>query len=427
MGASSVCSNEAYLSSLGVPPLAFQDMIKANIDKPVRVGLVRCERSVPPAAQAKYNYMHQARQDYQLDPHEFNWAIMDLDDDPRRPLYNKPKDCHFATANQTLAISKLVGKALAELAVDHASTSTAEAANNGTASSSQPRSAEPHYREGLTVIVCGSWNTFHNKINAEILATRDLADATTLRATLLAAYNHTVGSAHTAHLIGGPQLIHSFLMRLNQTYIHDNMPGPGQRHQACLSSFRRVFVDDAGQLETVKSLIGSVGHRLYTAFKANAHRADIFRYMDHYLRGGLYLDIKTALLEPLERIQERVVVEFKADESLIAHAANFYGWDPIALAASGPPDYFMTAIGKRKDHIFQGILLGRPGYPLMLAALLHCFGPTLVDQQDLSGFRYMAFCEELFRVINADRYQGAGSPLKAGRVLGFGLGPIYLL
>eukprot|EP00439_Symbiodinium_sp_Y106_P065258 s5533_g10.t1 len=33
----------------------------------------------------------------------------------------------------------------------------------------------------------------------------------------------------------------------------------------------------------------------------------------------------------------------------------------------------------------------------------------------------MAFSEELFRVIKADRYQGAGSSL------GFGLGPIYLL
>ena len=198
-------------------------------------------------------------------------------------------------------------------------------------------------------------------------------------------------------------------------------------HQACLGSFQRVFVDDAGQLETVRSLTGNVGHRRYAAFKANAHRADIFRYVDHYLRGGLYLDIKTALLEPLERIQERIVAEFKADKSLIAHAANLYGWDPDALAASHPPDYFMTAIGTRKDHIFQGILLGRPRHPLMLAALLHCFGPTLVDQQDLSGFRYMAFCEELFRVIKADRYQGAGTPLTAGWVLGFGLGPIYLL
>ena len=30
-------------------------------------------------------------------------------------------------------------------------------------------------------------------------------------------------------------------------------------------------------------------------------------------------------------------------------------------------------------------------------------------------------------MIKADRYQGARSPLKAGWVLGFGLGPIYLL
>ena len=153
-----------------------------------------------------------------------------------------------------------------------------------------------------------------------------------------------------------------FPRRLVQTYVHDNCAWSrrSQMHQACLGSFQRVFVDDAGQLETVRSLTGNVGHRLYAAFKANAHRADIFRYVEHYLRGGLYLDIKTALLEPLERIQERIVAEFKADKSLIAHAANLYGWDPVALAASGPPDYFLTAIGTRKDHIFQGILLRAP-------------------------------------------------------------------
>ena len=124
MGAGSVCSNESFLSSLGVPPPAFQDMIKAHLDKPVLVGLVRCERSVPPQAQAKYDYVHQARQ--QLGPHEFNWTIMDLGDDPGRPLYQKFKDTHFAAAHQTQAISKLVGKALAALAVDRSSTSTAE-------------------------------------------------------------------------------------------------------------------------------------------------------------------------------------------------------------------------------------------------------------------------------------------------------------
>ena len=126
--------------------------------------------------------------------------------------------------------SKLVGKALAALAVDHSSTSTAADAAGGTASSPQPDSAGPRYREGLTVIVCGSWNATRHRINAEMLATRDLVDAVTLRATLLAAC------------------------------YHDNVPGPGQMHRACLSSFERVFVDDAGQLETVKTLTGNVGH-----------------------------------------------------------------------------------------------------------------------------------------------------------------------
>ena len=90
MGAGSVYSTESFLSSLGVPPP----------DKPVRVGLVRCDRSVPPEAQAKYDYVYKARQGYQLGPHELNWTIMDLDDDPVRPLYQKSKDTHFATAQQ---------------------------------------------------------------------------------------------------------------------------------------------------------------------------------------------------------------------------------------------------------------------------------------------------------------------------------------
>ena len=111
------------------------------------------------------------------------------------------------------------------------------------------------------------------------------------------------------------------------------------------------------------------------------------------------------------------MAEFKADASLIGDVANLYGWDPAALAASGPPDYFMTVIGTRKDHI----LLERPRHPLMLAALHHCFGPTLVDQQDLSGFRYMAFCEELFRVIKADRYQLSGGRDSPESRLGPGL------
>ena len=113
MGASSVCSNESFLSSLGVPPPAFQDLTKANLDKPVRVGLVRCERSVPREAQVKYDYVHQARQDCPRSSTGPSWTWTTTRD---AHFTTSPRTLIFAAANQTQAISKLVGKALAELA-----------------------------------------------------------------------------------------------------------------------------------------------------------------------------------------------------------------------------------------------------------------------------------------------------------------------
>ena len=74
--------------------------------------------------------------------------------------------------------------------------------------------------------MCDSWNATRHRINAEMLATRDLVDAVTLRATLLAACYHTADSAHVAQLIGGPLLSQPFPRRLVQTYIHDNIIGP---------------------------------------------------------------------------------------------------------------------------------------------------------------------------------------------------------
>ena len=180
-------------------------------------------------------------------------------------------------------------------------------------------------------------------------------------------------------------------------------------HQACLGSFQRVFVDDAGQLETVRSLTGNVGHRLYAAFKANAHRADIFRYVEHYLRGGLYLDIKTALLEPLERIQERIVAEFKAQildrprgQPLRMGSRRFGGLGPAGLLLDGHRH--------AKGSYLPGHPAGAPPPPAYAGGFTALLRPDPIDQQDLRGFRYMAFCDELFRVIKADRYQGPVKP-----------------
>ena len=109
-----------------------------------------------------------------------------------------------------------------------------------------------------------------------MLVIRDLADASTLRALLLAAAKHTHESARTVYAISDGQLYKPF-PRLVQTYIPDDMGGP-----------RRV----------IRTLTGGVGQRLYAALKHNARRADVFRYVDLYL-GGIYLDTKTALVRPL--------------------------------------------------------------------------------------------------------------------------------
>ena len=135
-------------------------------------------------------------------------------------------------------------------------------------------------------------------------------------------------------------------------------------HQACLGSFQRVFVDDAGQLETVKSLIGNVVHCLYAAFKAHAHRADIFRYVDHYLRGGLYLDIKTALLEPLERIQERIVAEFKADESFDCPCGQPLRLGSRRFGGLGPAGLLHDGHRHAKGSYLRGTVSGDQGGPL---------------------------------------------------------------
>ena len=114
--------------------------------------------------------------------------------------------------------------------------------------------------------------------------------------------------------------------------------------------------------------------------------------VEHYLHGGIYLDIKTALVRPFSEIQAVTLEEFTKDTRLMSAAAQLYGWDQATLRRHGPPDYFLTAIGAKRDHIFQGILVGRARHPLLLAALQHCFGPTLVDQQQVN-IQYMAFCQ----------------------------------
>ncbi|CAE7501615.1 unnamed protein product [Symbiodinium sp. CCMP2592] len=212
------------------------------------------------------------------------------------------------------------------------------------------------------------------------------------------------------------------------------MAGPKDMAATQFANFRREFFNDEACLEVVRFVSGGAGQRLLSKLKSNAHRADVFRHVEHWLRGGFYLDIKTAfLITPLE-LHSSIVAEWKQQPLLTELASKAYGWDADALRVNGPPDYFLTAIGHKKDHIFQGILLGRHQHPLLTAALRHAFQHKFVDAQGTINETYLFFCIALFDIIRQDLLNDqALHPGIQGRSLAPGwhltqtMGPIYLL
>ena len=164
------------------------------------------------------------------------------------------------------------------------------------------------------------------------------------------------------------------------------------------SQFKRYFYDDQACGDYLKDTFGPDVVNHISSYKKGAHRADGFRYGLILKEGGLYLDIKIAMLD---------------DFSLLLQEIDITG------ELQGEP-FILTAIGVAKDHIFQGILACSPRHPLMLAAWEHM---KTVSQSDLKG-NYMLFCKELYRLLKVDL---GVDELKPGLHHTHKYGTVYLL
>ena len=240
-----------------------------------------------------------------------------------------------------------------------------------------------------------------------MLATQALVRAQTLRDLLVASAYHAGMKVTLPYVLAvrpGESLYGSFPVsqRLFQTFIHDIFQPPKDMANKYFPDFKRDFYDDQASASVVKSVAGGAGQRLLSKLASNAHRADVFRYAEHWLRGGFYMDIKTVLTVPPLTLHAHAVSDWKANPKLSSIAAHEYDWDESLLLQSGPPDYFLTAIGEKKDHIFQGILMGRQQHPLMLAALKHALQRKYVDSPGQIKETYLFFCRALFDVIFKD-------------------------
>jgi hypothetical protein len=102
-----------------------------------------------------------------------------------------------------------------------------------------------------------------------------------------------------------------------------------------------------------------------------AHKADLFRYCLLYIQGGIYIDVKTELIRPLEDI------------------INF-----------DKKDVFYTILGsnlsKNIKQIYQGIILTPPRNQILLDLIYD----ILNTHRFIPKLNYLVFCKQFYKILN---------------------------
>ena len=129
-----------------------------------------------------------------------------------------------------------------------------------------------------------------------------------------------------------------------------------------------------------------------------------------YEHGGVYLDMKIAVLQPLhglllekqDELAERIKGQAQASERMETEqdqvqAESSKGQAHAQERPSKPEclPFFLAAIGANDDHIFQGAIVCPKRHPLMMEALLDA---SLTDKDQMKN-SYLKFCKYLYTLI----------------------------
>ena len=271
-------------------------------------------------------------------------------------------------------------------------------------------------QRALPVIIVASWNTTPQGSIQEMQATRDICGSKTFGQLLLTAGIHS-GQPWSALQRDLGQESNQAWLYVFQTYANDNTAGPRENAERHLQGYRREFFGDEDLRKVMQEYLGDTALSLLNRLRCPAHRADVFRYVQHYQSGGLYLDIKCAFEQPFNDILSQVQSEWGQAEIARSKAL---GQTP-GTAGLSPHSFFLTGIGRSKNHIFQGILWGPARHPLMWAALKHFFSPAI--RSTTGKLDYLVFCKALWSVLKAD----LGQDPQWGWNVSNLYGPVYLL
>ena len=144
----------------------------------------------------------------------------------------------------------------------------------------------------------------------------------------------------------------------SKVYKNKKLYAPGYKH---------IVFDDKDCLKFIRRyndiLCNKDLEKVWYSLKKGAHRADLFRYCYLYINGGVYLDIKTELIEPLSKT-------FHKDNTL----------------------YSVLSI--KKNTIYQGIIASPPKNPIFVDLISY-----ISNNAHIINYRYLSCTRDFYNKI----------------------------
>ena len=131
------------------------------------------------------------------------------------------------------------------------------------------------------------------------------------------------------------------------------------------SDYKYRLFDDEDAIRFLKEEYGQILVDTFNSIKGGAHRADLLRYCILYRYGGVYADIKTEFIKPLNEI-------FTQDNTL----------------------YVSNAISKYEG-CYQGLIATPPCNDIFIGLIIHLIS---IDKQLLDNY-YLVSCEHFYKMI----------------------------
>ena len=132
------------------------------------------------------------------------------------------------------------------------------------------------------------------------------------------------------------------------------------------SKYKHIIYNDIECKQFIKHYFGLKVVKRFKGLKG-AHKADLFRYCLLYIKGGIYLDIKTQLITPIEKI-------FTKNNTMY------------------------TVLAKGPKQVYQGVIATPKGNPIFLKLIEFMMNINLHDLRTKKT--YLIFTIDMYRNIN---------------------------